>query len=473
MERKEMPIKIIQFGEGNFLRGFVDWMVQKMNDQGVFNGTIAVVQPLAGGLVHMLEDQDYTYTHILKGMKDGVAVKEHYKNESIVTGLNPYDDFDAFLGLAKIDTANIIVSNTTEAGITFDETDKMDDKADVTFPAKLTRLMLERYTHCGGSAEGGFILLPCELIDKNADNLKAAVLKYIELWQLDDAFKTWVLEANTFCNTLVDRIVPGFPRDTIEQVWEELGYKDNLVVESEQFNLWVIEGDDKVAAAFPADTVGCNALFVEDVTPYKLRKVRILNGSHTTLVPVGLLYGVETVKESMDDKVIFDFLSKALYEEIVPTLTLPEEELKQFAEEVLERFNNPFVKHLLMSISLNSMSKYRTRVLPSVEAYIEETGNLPKHLVLALASYIVFYSKKYKDMTFDTKDNDDILALYEGLWSDFDGTYDGVLAITEKVLGYDKNWGKNLNEIEGLTRMTAGYVFGLLNDGINHVLETI
>lgn len=473
MNTNQLPIRIIQFGEGNFLRGFVDWMVQKMNDEGVFEGRIAVVQPLGNGLVHMLEEQDYTYTHILKGIKDGVAVKEHYKNESIATGLNPYADFDAFLGLAKIETAKIIVSNTTEAGITFDETDKIEDNADVTFPGKLTRLLHERFVHCNGSSEGGFILLPCELIDVNADKLKEAVLKYVELWAMGDDFKNWILEANTFCNTLVDRIVPGFPRDTIEQVWEELGYKDNLVVESEQFNLWVIEGDDKVAAAFPADKVGCNALFVEDVTPYKMRKVRILNGSHTTLVPVGLLYGIETVKESMDDSVISAFLKKAIYEEIVPTLTLPEEALVKFAEEVLERFNNPFVKHKLMSISLNSMSKYRTRVLPSLEGYLAKFGKLPKRLVLALASYIIFYSKSYKDMTFETKDNEDILALYEGLWSDCDGSYDAVLALTEKILGYEKNWGKNLNDIEGLTRMTAGFAYGILSEGIEHVLEAM
>lgn len=473
MLRQERAIKVIQFGEGNFLRGFVDWMIQKMNDQEVFNGSVAVVQPLENGLIHMLEEQDYTYTHILKGMKDGVAVKEHYKNDSITTAVNPYKDFDTFLGLAKIDTANIIVSNTTEAGIAFDENDQITDNANVTYPAKLTRLLLERYQYCEGDASSGYTLLPCELIDKNADMLKAAVLKYIDLWSLEENFKQWVLEANTFCNTLVDRIVPGYPRDTIEEIWSELGYKDNLVVESEQFNLWVIQGDEAVQKMFPADTVGCNALFVDDVTPYKMRKVRILNGAHTSLVPVGLLYGIETVKESMDDKIVSGFLDKALNEEIIPTLTLPTQELQSFAAEVMERFNNPFVKHYLMSISLNSMSKYETRVLPSMLKYVQKKDKLPKHLAFSLASYIVLYRGAYNNMTFAMQDDEEVLNLYAKVWKGFDGTYEGVFEIVKTILGYEKNWKMNLNDLNGLTRMVAGYVFGILEDGMSVVLPKL
>lgn len=463
-------IKIIQFGEGNFLRGFVDWMVQKMNDKGLFNGSIAIVQPLENGLIHMLEEQDYTYTHILKGLVKGEPVKEHYKNTTISKAINPYTDFDAYLELAELDSADIIISNTTEAGIVYNGEDKFESNGDVTFPAKLTRLMYERFQKFDGDVNKGYTLLPCELIDKNADKLKEAILQYIELWSLGNDFKQWVLEANTFCNTLVDRIVPGYPRDTIEEVWSMLGYKDNLVVESEQFNLWVIEGDDKVQKRFPANDAGCNALFVDDVTPYKMRKVRILNGSHTSLVPVGLLYGIDTVKESMDDPMLSLFLKGAIAEEIIPTLTLPKEELETFAAEVMERFENPFVKHFLISISLNSMSKYRTRVLPSVLAYKEKNGELPKRLVTSLAAYIVLYRGSYNGINFELKDNPDILEMYDKLWSEYDGSEAGLEHIVKTVLGYEKNWGMNLNDIDGLTDMTLGLVVDILEKGIGQVI---
>lgn len=467
------PIKVIQFGEGNFLRAFVDWMIQKMNDEGGYNGGIAIVQPLDRGLVGMLNDQDCTYTHFMKGIKNGEAISEYYKNDSIECALNPYADFQAYLDLARIDTAEVIVSNTTEAGITFNADDKFEDDANVTFPGKLTRLLLERYNHVDGDRSKGFVLLPCELIDKNADHLKEAVLQYIDLWNLEADFKAWVLEANTFCNTLVDRIVPGYPRETIEQVWEEIGYKDNLVVESEQFNLWVIQGDEKVQAVFPANQEGCNAIFVDDVTPYKMRKVRILNGAHTTLVPVGYLYGTRTVRESVEDPVINKFLTKAIYEEIIPTLSLSKEELETFAKEVIERFKNPFIKHYLMSISLNSMSKYRTRVLPSVVGYLDKFNRLPERLVFALASYIVFYSKSYNGETIETNDNPDILELYANLWEGFDGSRENIDRIVTAVLGYEANWEGNLNHIPDMTQKVAGYVEAILVDGMEKTIQTL
>ena len=467
------PIKVIQFGEGNFLRAFVDWMIQKMNDEGGYNGGIAVVQPLKQGLIQMLADQEYTYTHYMRGIKNGEAISEYYKNNTIETGVNPYEDFSAYLQLAHIDTARVIVSNTTEAGIAFDENDTIDKNADVTFPAKLTRLLLERYEKYNGEKDKGFIILPCELIDKNADYLKKYVLQYIELWNLDDAFRTWVEESNTFCNTLVDRIVPGYPRERIEEIWEELGYKDNLVVESEQFNLWVIEGDKKIRDEFPANQKGCNAIFVEDVTPYKMRKVRILNGAHTTLVPVAYLYGARTVRESVEDAALNTFLTKAIYEEIIPTLSLSAEALETFAKEVIERFKNPYIKHYLMSISLNSMSKYKTRVLPSVVTYLDKKKQLPERTVFALAAYIVFYRGEFNGEKIETKDNQDILDLYENLWKGFDGSRESIVRIVEGVLGYESNWDGDLNAIPNMTKQVSDYVESILNEGMESTLKVI
>lgn len=471
--KTSLPIKVIQFGEGNFLRAFVDWMIHRMNEQGLFNGQVAVVQPLPKGLIHMLEEQGCQYTHFLKGIKDGQPYEEHYINDSIRTTLNPYNDFDAFLNLAAIDTANIIVSNTTEAGIEFNPEDKIEDKANVTYPGKLTQLMYKRYMLTKGHPDKGFILLPCELIDNNADKLKEAILSYIDLWKLPDNFKQWILEHNTFCNTLVDRIVPGYPRDTIEQVWETLGYKDNLVVESELFNLWVVEGDDKFRAAFPAMDAGCNLLVVDDVKPFKMRKVRILNGAHTSLVPVAYLYGKETVRESVEDPVLEEYLNHILFSEIIPTLTLSKEELETFAAEVTLRFKNPFIKHYLMSISLNSMSKYRTRVLPSLSAYLDKNETLPKGLTFALAALIVFYKGDYNGKIIETKDNPDILSLYKKVWSDYSGDKDQLFGIVEEVLGYESNWQGNLNHLPGLTKSVTDYAHRILHDGIHTLFDEI
>jgi len=471
--KEKLPIKVIQFGEGNFLRAFVDWMIQKMNDQNIFNGQVAVVQPLNKGLIHMLEEQNCNYTHFLKGMLDKRPYEEHYVNKSIGKVLNPYKDFQAYLKLAHHESASIIISNTTEAGIEFKATDTLEAEANISYPGKLTRLLLERFTYFDGANDKGFILMPCELIDNNADKLKECVLSYIDLWNLSDEFKNWVLEANSFCNTLVDRIVPGFPRDTIDQVWEKLGYKDNLVVESELFNLWVVQGDDKVRQAFPAKEAGCNLLVVDDVTPFKKRKVRILNGAHTSLVPMAYLYGKKTVKESVEDPVLEKYLNHILFTEIIPTLTLSKEELESFAGQVLERFKNPFIKHYLISISLNSMSKYRTRVLPSLETYLTNNNQLPKGLTAALAALIVFYSGKYNGEDIPTKDNPDITKLYTKLWAAYDGSDESLYHLVEQVLGYEANWQGNLNHLPGLTQLVTNYVSIILNQGMSILLKEI
>ena len=467
------PVKVIQFGEGNFLRGFVDWMIHKMNEQDLFKGSVAVIQPLENGLLPLLESQNYMYTHYLKGIKNQVPVIEHYKNTALSVGINPYEDFEGYLAMAHIETASIIVSNTTEAGIIFDPKDQMGMDASVTYPGKLTRLMYERYEAFKGDPEKGYILLPCELIDNNADRLKEAVLAYIDLWNLGEAFKSWVEKSNQFCNTLVDRIVPGYPKENIETLWEELGYEDRLVVESEQFNLWVIQGDKKIQQAFPADEAGCQVLFVEDVTPYKVRKVRILNGAHTTLVPIAYLYGIETVLESVEDPQINQFLMKAMFEEIIPTLTLSKEALEIYADEVILRFKNPFVKHYLMSISLNSMSKYQTRVLPSLLTYFDQNSKLPKRLVAALAAYMVFYRGEYAGKKIVVVDSEDILKLYEDAWKLYDGSKASLVGVVETILGYESHWKGNLNHIPGLRDQVVNYILTILDEGMENLIKAI
>ena len=472
-DRVHRPIKVIQFGEGNFLRAFVDWMIQETNNVTDFNGGIAVVQPLATGLCQMLKDQDCLYTHYMNGVVEGKAVSDHYINDSIEMTINPYEDHQSFMALAEIDTARFIVSNTTEAGIAFDKNDTLDMAPQSSFPGKLTALLHKRYEWSKGHVDKGFIILPCELIDYNGDRLKETILQYADLWQLDIGFKVWLETANTFCNTLVDRIVPGYPRERIEEITEELGYKDNLVVESETFNLWVIEGPDSIKDEFPVDQTKCNAIFVDDVTPYKTRKVRILNGAHSTLVPIAYLYGIDTVRESVEDPILSKLLQKAVYDEIIPTLTLKKEELELFAADVMDRFRNPFVKHYLMSISLNSMSKYRTRILPSLLGYLEKNGTLPDILTLALGAYVVFYRGLRGETSFETNDNEDILDLYKTLWASYDGSGASVLKIVEGVLGYEPNWDANLNDVPHLTKKVTDYVNAILSKGMKAVVEEV
>lgn len=466
------PIKVIQFGEGNFLRAFVDWMVQKLNDETDFNGNVALVQPIAQGMVEMLREQDFLFTHYLKGIKGKEAVREHLLNNSIGMGVNPYEDYEGFLDLAAIETARFIISNTTEAGITYvaGETLEGPQKG---FPAKLAALLYKRYQVAGGDVEKGFHIIPCELIDRNGDKLKELVLRHSGEWQLEAGFTAWLEEANVFYNSLVDRIVPGFPRETIKEIQEELGYEDNLVVESEQFNLWVIEGPESLKEDFPIGKTSCNVLVVEDMTPYRTRKVRILNGAHTSMVPVAYLYGIETVRETVEHEVLGDFVKKAIFEEIIPTLDLPKEELEAFAFEVIDRFRNPFVVHKLMSISLNSMSKFKTRVLPSLSGYLEKTGELPKLLVFSLAALIRFYKGERDGEAIALSDDADILAMAEEAWAGCDGSKECLGKAVSAFLGYETLWAADLNTLPGLHDAVAADLALIVEKGMKKALEEV
>ena len=379
-QKTQRPIKVIQFGEGGFLRGFADWMIQKMNDTAGFNGNVAVVQPIEKGLCDMLTEQSCNYTHIIRGA-EGV---EYTKVNSISRCVNPYADFNAYLALAENPDMRFILSNTTEAGIVFKADDKATDTPPVSFPAKLTLLLKKRFD----LGLDGFIHIPCELIDRNGDNLKKAVLQYADLWGFGADFVAWINEKNVFCNTLVDRINTGYPRD--EKL--DLGYEDNMVNTSEFFHLWVIETEFDLESELPFSKAGLNVIVTKDALErYRTRKVRILNGAHTSMVPFALLSGFDTVKSCMDDKDMSAFVRTCLFEEVIPTLNLSREELEEYAENVLVRFSNPYIKHFLSSIALNSVSKFRVRVLPSILEYKKRFGTYPKNLVFGFSKLIEFY----------------------------------------------------------------------------------
>ncbi len=469
----EYPERIIQFGEGNFLRAFTNWIVDTMNKKTGFNSGVLVVQPLEQGLVPMLNQQDGLYTHYMNGIKQGEALREHYVNSSITRGINLYTDYNAYLDAAENPDLRFVISNTTEAGIVLNEGDKLGDRPQSSFPAKLAAFLYHRFIVFNGSRDKGLIIFPCELIDRNGDKLKEIILKLAHNWQLEKAFIDWINEANTFCNTLVDRIVPGYPKERIREIEAELGYRDNLVVESEQFHLWVIEGPQWIKEAFPAYKAGLNVLFVEDMTPYRTRKVRILNGAHTTMVPVAYLYGYDTVKESIEDEVVGRFVLQTIEEEIIPTLDLPLEELRQFASDVIDRFRNPFIKHYLMSISLNAMSKFETRVLPSLLQYIERKHQLPKGLVFSLAALIQFYKGEREGEQIQLSDDAHILALFKGLWEKHDGTNEGLHAIVVSVLGTEAIWQSDLNRVEGLAVAVTEALTAIETKGMKTALQEL
>ena len=353
------PLRILQFGEGNFLRAFANWMIHKMNKETGFNAGVAIVQPIESGLIDILNAQDGLYTLYLNGIKDGKAISEHEVIDCIQRGIDPYQNYSGYLENADNPDLRFVISNTTEAGIVYNPEDKLNDAPQSSFPGKLSALLYRRFKTFNGASDKGLIIIPCELIDRNGDQLKKIVLQYAQDWNLGSAFVTWINDDNIFCNTLVDRIVPGYPKGRMEEITAELGYKDNLVVEGEQFHLWVIEGPTSVKDEIPSEACGLNVVFTDDMEPYRTRKVRILNGAHTTLVPVGYLYGIDKVRESIEDEVVGTFLKDVIFNEICPTLDLPEDELNQFANDVLDRFKNPYLEHELISIALNSTSKFK------------------------------------------------------------------------------------------------------------------
>ena len=378
--RVKRPERIIQFGEGGFLRGFADWFIDKMNKAGVFSGSVVVVQPIEVGMCDTLCEQDCVYTHLIRG-KEGV---ESSVIDCISRCVKPTEDFDAYLALAENPDFRFVISNTTESGIAFSSEDSFFDLPPKTFPAKLTRLLYRRYE----LGLPGFIFLPCELIDRNGDNLRRTVLEYARLWELGVGFEEWIKEENVFTNTLVDRINTGFPRG--EDI--DLGYTDNMLNTSEFFHLWVIETNFDIERELPFSKCGLNVIVTPDkLEMYRTRKVRILNGAHTSLVPYALLSGFDTVKSCVDDEKMRAHIEACVFDEIIPTLDLPKAELVDYAENVIERFSNPYIKHYLSSIALNSVSKFKVRVLPSVLEYIRRYGKMPENLILSFAKLLDFY----------------------------------------------------------------------------------
>lgn len=469
---KDAPEKVLQFGEGNFLRAFVDYWFDVSNEKVGWNGKCCLVQPIAPGLAKLINDQQGLYTLYLRGRQNGEKVDAKRVISSVSRCLNPYEkeDYDAMMQVAVSDELEYIVSNTTEAGIVYDPACQQADCPPASFPAKLTQVLYARYN----AKKPGVVVLSCELIDNNGKELLKCVNQYIDQWGLDDGFRKWVNEDCTFCSTLVDRIVPGRIRDAAEvaRLEEENGYHDELIDVGEIFGVWNIEGPSWLEDKLPFKAAGLNCPVVPDVTPYKKRKVRILNGAHTGFVLGAYLAGFDIVRDCMHDDVIRGFMNKMLLEEVVPILPLDQEDCKQFAAAVEDRFNNPFVNHELMSISLNSTSKWRARNMPSLLEYVEKNGTLPTCLSMGLAAYIAFYSndiqgltdkglvcKRAKGNEYTVSDDRWVLEFYNAHKDD------DIPTLVHAVMTNEQMWGQDLTAVPGFEQRTVENLTKIRTEG--------
>lgn len=411
------PPRILQFGGGNFLRAFADWMVEVMNEKTDYGAGIIVVKPTPGGSYQNLDRQEGLYHVGLRG-REGGKVAETYRLIACITEtVSPYSHFERFLQTATIPGMALIVSNTTEAGITYRVEDRLSDVPAASFPGKLTQWLYHRFRHFTGNPERGVVVLPCELIEKNGDELQQIVRRLAAGWNLEKDFLRWLEQSCTFCNTLVDRIVPGAPApEELASLQKRIGFTDRQLVLAEPYHLWVIEGGENVEAKFPAPAAGLNVRFVDDLTPFRTLKVRILNGAHTAMVPVGLLSGLTTVREALEDPRVGPFIHQAITEEIIPSLGLPAAAALDYAEATIERFLNPFLHHRLADIALNSTAKFTARLLPTFEGYYRKFGRPPERLTLALSALIRFYGPPWQRRPLPVRDTPEAVAYFQRSW---------------------------------------------------------
>lgn len=471
--KEKAPVRMMQFGEGNFMRAFVDYWFDLCNERGAWDGKVCLVQPIAQGLSKLINAQEGLYTLYLRGSDNGMKVNEKRIISDVAECLNPYEkaDYDRMMEIAASDELEFMASNTTEAGIAYDAACSFDDCPPSGYPAKLTQVLYRRYK----AGKKGIVMLSCELIDNNGRELKKCVEQYIEQWGLEADFRKWIDEENIFCSTLVDRIVPGRIRDPKEaaRLEEENGYHDELLDVGECFGAWVIEGPERLNDMLPFKKAGIdNIMIVPDVTPYKKRKVRILNGAHTGFVLGAYLAGFDIVRDCMHDVTVHDFMNKMLNEEVIPTLPLDRKDLDAFAAAVQDRFNNPFVDHQLISISLNSTSKWKARNMPSFLDYIDKQGRLPVCLTMSLAAYIAFYSNDIRELgekglvcrrpkgdSYTVMDDGWVLKFF------YDRKGADEESLVRDVLADKDMWDRDLNKISGLTEQVTKDLKMIRRDG--------
>ncbi len=473
VKKTKHPVKIMQFGEGNFLRAFIDWIVDSMNKKSNFNAGVVVVQPMPFGRVKELSEADGLYTLYLQGINNGETVKTHQVIDSLEDFINPFTEYQKYLEYAKSEDLEFIISNTTEAGIAFDSSDTDFTKTPNSFPGKLLAFLKARYDYFKGDMTKGLEIIPCELIDHNGDTLKEILIELAQHNHMDASFIQWITDANRYYNTLVDRIVPGYPRNEDKELWNQLGYIDQNMVVGEIFHLWVIDGKTvkELEKKLPTQKANLNVLFVDSIKPYKERKVKILNGSHTCLVPVSYLAGIDTVRETIEDKQLKKYVLDFIFNEVVPTIRIPRDQMDSYANSVLERYGNPFVRHELMSIALNSVTKYKTRILPTVLQNLEDLNHFPDHALYSLAALMVFYRGKRGEEDIKLADDAWALEMFNELWSKFDGSKDSCKAIASHVLSLKSHWEVDLTKFDGVLDYVTECLYEITSSSMREALE--
>ncbi|MDD5897988.1 MAG: tagaturonate reductase [Clostridia bacterium] len=475
LEAPDRPVRVLQFGEGNFLRAFVDYMIDIANEKTDFNGSVVLVKPIPFGSLDLFHEQDCRYTVMLRGLVDGKPVESSRKITSVSDAVDAYGEYEKYAAYARVDTLRFIVSNTTEAGIVLDESDRFELCPPKSYPGKLTKFLFERAEAFDYAPDKGVIILPVELIDDNGIALKRCVKTLAGLWKLGDRFERWLDEACVFTSTLVDRIVTGYPRGEDTAIWDKLGYEDRLLVTGEPFALWVIESEKDLSAELPLPQCGLPVIFTDNQKPYKQRKVRILNGAHTSFVPAAFQYGYDYVLDAMNDGLILNFMQKTLYDEVIPTLSLPKEDLLAFAEAVTGRFRNPYIKHALLSICLNSVSKWRARCMPSLLGYVEKEGRLPEHLSFSLAALMsLYHGGKLVDGKLECLRNgqpytlQDDAAVLDFFASNSDKP---AMEMASLFLSNQAFFGRDLTAVPGLLAYVSGALEDILDRGMRVVMN--
>lgn len=467
--KKNLPVKIMQFGEGNFLRAFVDWMIAKANHSGMMNHGIVAVQPIEGGeeIAQIFSRQDCLYHVCLEGIKDKKEVREVTLVDSIVDLINPYRQYEVYEQLFLSEELEMIISNTTEAGIRYDEGDDIYAMPPRSFPAKMTSLLYKRFLKYQGDTQKGLSVICCELIEDNGSVLKEYVLKHAEYNNLGDEFIEWINSACYFYDTLVDRIVPGFPRENIDEIKTETGYNDNLVVKGEFFHVWAIGGDQVIKEKLPLAEIGLNVLFMDDIRNFRAKKVRVLNGAHTAMVPVALQLGCETVRDSFSNSDVETYINRLVREEVLPVIDEDPAELQCFADKILERFYNPFLKHYLKDISLNSLSKWETRDYPTVWDNYSKMNKKSPLTAFSLAALLVLYSGKCTPQ-FIPNDNEISVRFIQ---ESFDAEH--IEQWVKDILANKQIWKTDLSAIPDFDAEIAGFVRMILRDGMLQSVRNI
>ena len=478
---RALPERVLQFGEGNFLRGFVDWMINAMNDKGLFNGKVVLVQPIPQGLSPQINAQNGLYTLILRGIQGGQKVEDISIISAVSRCLNPYGEYSTYMACADQPELRFIVSNTTEAGIKFSADDKLTDAPPASYPGKLTQFLYRRYQTFKGDVSKGLIMLPCELIERNGDNLQRTVKETAQHWQLPAEFSAWLDKACVFCNTLVDRIVTGYPKAQMAELTARFGYEDQILDTAEIFHFWVIEASKDIKHELPLVEAGLDVVWTTDMSPYRERKVRILNGAHTMTVLGAYLAGQNIVRGCMQDEVIHKYMQNGIFQEIIPTLNLPKDDLTTFAKAVSERFANPYIDHALLDISLNSVSKYKARILGTVKDYYKLNKQYPARLTFALAALIAFYrgSEIRNNALIGTRNGQEylirddlpVLEAFQQAWAGCTGdckcTPEFCDELVNKILARKDFWGENLVEtLPGFAGQVAAQLHAIRNLGV-------